>query len=88
VISLASPFQGIDVTLYLDKKTKLLTRMSYSDRGFTSTDDFADYRDVNGIKVAYKRPSKDKVRDTKLELTKVELNVKIDPGTFARPANP
>ena len=88
VVVLASPFVGIDVTLYVDRKTKMLTRMSYTDRGFTSTDDYADYREVGGLKIAYTRPSKDRVRETKLELTKVELNVKVDPDTFAKPAKP
>lgn len=88
VVRLSSPFAGIDVTLYFDKSTHLMTRMTYSDAGFTSTDDFANYKDVQGVKIAHKRPSHDKNRDTTLEITKVELNTKIDPATFAKPANP
>src|SRR4051812_35262835 len=41
VISLASPF-GIDLVLYIDKKSKLLTRVAYTEGGNSEADDFAD----------------------------------------------
>ena len=48
--------------------------MSYTDAGQTETDDFADYRDVSGIKVAYKRTSATSGRNTALTVDKVELD--------------
>ena len=87
-VVIASPFGALAVTLYIDKKTKLITRMTYSDAGQTETDDFADYRDVAGIKVAYKRTSTTSGRNTSLMLDKVELNPTIDAAHFKKPAAP
>ncbi|HEY1586508.1 MAG TPA: hypothetical protein VGH63_12525, partial [Polyangia bacterium] len=88
VIRLASPFVGVDVTLYFDKATKLMTRMTYDEGGFTSSDDFSDYKAVDGIQIAHKRPTHDRARDIELTVKKAELNVKIDPTSFAKPAAP
>ncbi len=85
VVKLMSPFPGLDLTLYIDKKTHLLTRMTYSDHGAQVVDDFADYRDVNGIKVAFKRTSTNQGRVTSLTLGKVEFDPKVDLGIFAKP---
>jgi zinc protease len=91
VVKIASPVADLDVALYIDKKTKLLTRMAYNDvdakgHKHTQTDDFADYRDVKGVKVAYKRLSTTEGRVTSLELNKVELDAKLDASAFAKPA--
>ena len=90
VISLESPF-GIAIVLYLDKKTKLLTRVSYTDAGNAESDDFADYRDVKGIKVAFKRKSGGtgkNSRSTDLDVKSVDIDPTIDPKVFDRPAAP
>ena len=84
VIKIGSPL-GIDISLYIDKKTKLVTRMLYSDSGITNTDDFADYKDVGGIKIAHKRTSTAQGRTTTYNLTKVELDPKVEPDKFKKP---
>jgi zinc protease len=86
VVKLRSPFGEVDVTLYIDKKTKLVSRMSYSDGGSTETDDFADYRDVSGVKIAHKRNSTGAGRSTVLDVKSVEVDGKLDPALFAKPA--
>jgi len=88
VVRLRSPFGELEVSLYIDKQTKLLGRMSYPDGGNVENDDFADYRDVGGLKFAYKRTTASADRSTDLELTGVELDPKVDPAVFARPAGP
>jgi zinc protease len=88
VVQLASPFGTLALTMYIDKKTKLITRMSYSDAGQTETDDFSDYRDVGGIKVAYKRTQTSQGHGTALTLDKVEFNTTIDQSHFKKPAAP
>jgi len=88
VIQLASPFGNLAVTLYIDQRSKLISRMSYTDSGQTEIDDFTDYKDVNGIKVAHKRTSQTAGRNTTLTLDKVEFDSKIDPGLFKKPAGP
>jgi hypothetical protein len=90
VVSLASPF-GIALVLYIDKKTKLLSRVSYSEKGVSETDDFSDYKDVKGIKVAHKRKSSgtgQNGRSTDLDIKSVEFDPTIDPKVFEKPAAP
>jgi len=84
VIKLQSP-QGPEITLYIDKKSKLLSRMTYTDGSQVQTDDFADYKDVGGIKVAHKRINAGGGRSTTLELSKVEWDPTIPPERFAKP---
>jgi len=87
LVKLRSPF-GVDVTLYLDKKTKLITRMGYSEAGQSETDDFSDYKEVNGLKIAHRRHSTGGGRTTKLELKSVELDPKVDAKLFDKPPPP
>ena len=86
VIRLRAPVAEVDVTLYIDKKTKLVSRMRYSDGGSAESDEFSDYRDVGGLKVAHKRTSAGAGRSTTLDVKSVELDPKIDPTTFTKPA--
>jgi hypothetical protein len=86
VVKLRPPFADVDVSLYFDKKTKMVARMSYTDGGTTEIDDFSDYRDVSGVKFAYKRTSNGDGRSTALELKSVELDPTIDPAVFNKPA--
>ncbi len=88
VFKLASPSGAVDVTIFIDKKTKQVTRISYADGGVTNVDDFADYRDVRGIQIAHKRTSSGGGRSTVLELKSVELDPTVDPLIFAKPAGP
>jgi hypothetical protein len=86
VVRLRSPIAEVDVMLYIDKTTKMIGRMSYSDGGIAENDDFADYRDVGGLRFAYKRTVFGAGRSTTLELKSVEIDPSIDPAVFARPA--
>jgi zinc protease len=91
VIKLLTPFDALDVAIYIDKKSKLVTRMAYTDRDpqghlHTQTDDFSDYRDVNGLQIAFKRVSSSEGRTTELQLSKVDIDPKIDDGLFAKPS--
>lgn len=84
VIKVTSPY-GVDVTLYINKKTKLVSRITFAEAG-VQTEEFSDYKDVGGIKVAHKRKSTGQGRVTELEITKVEWNPKADAQLFAKPA--
>lgn len=84
-VVLSSPF-GVDLTLSFDKQTMLLRRMSYEISGELNVDDFTDYRDSGGIKIAHKRVSTAGGRVTSVELSKVVVNPKIDPAIFKKPA--
>ena len=86
MVKLRSPLPGVDVELYIDKTTKLISRMTYSDGGSTETDDFSDYREVAGLKVAYRRTTNGAGRSTALDIKSVELEPKIEPTLFDKPA--
>jgi zinc protease len=87
VIKLRAP-QGVEISLYIDKKTKMLTKMQFSELGQTQVDEFGDYKDVSGLKIAHRRNSQGGGRVTKLELKTVELDPKPDPKLFEKPALP
>jgi hypothetical protein len=78
------------VKLYFAKDSGLLVRMvHYADTplGMNPTQvDFADYRDVGGVKTPYRwtiaRPS----GEFTIQVEKVEQNVPIDAGKFVKPA--
>jgi photosynthetic reaction center cytochrome c subunit len=81
---------GIIVTLYFDQKTGLLTRsVRYTDSPVGKIPvqtDYADYRDVAGVRVPYKfTMTWLDGRDT-FELTQVRTNAAIDAAKFAKPA--
>jgi zinc protease len=88
VVKLRSPTNKVDVSLFIDKKTKLLSRMSFTELGQTQTDEFSDYKEINGLKVAHRRNSQGGGRTTKLELKTVELDPKLDPKQFEKPTAP
>ena len=48
--------------------------------------EFADFRDVDGIKVPFKLKNSNAMQTFTVAITKVEHNVKIDPALFAKPA--
>jgi len=87
VVRLASPF-SLDVIIFLDQKTKLVTRLMYADQGQSETDDFSDYRDVGGVKIAFKRTTTSSGRLTLLTLDKVDLAAKVDAKLLDKPAKP
>ncbi len=87
VLNLRSPF-GLDVAIYLDKKTKLISKMAYSEGGSAETDEFGDYKAVGGLKFAHRRHSTGGGRTTKLELKTVELDPTVDPKLFDKPPPP
>ncbi|HEY5924193.1 MAG TPA: insulinase family protein [Kofleriaceae bacterium] len=84
-VRVTSPY-GPEVTLYIDKKSKLLSRVTFEDQGIVQSEEFSDYKDVGGIKVAHKRSSTGQGRQTELEVAKVEWDPKIDPAIFKKPA--
>src|SRR5580658_7107904 len=80
---------GLLVTLYFDKKTNLLLRMvrySKSPVGRIPTQvDFADYRDVGGIKFPFSYTFSWLDGKDAYKLADVKVNVPIDAAVFAKP---
>lgn len=88
VVTLGSPFGSLEVSIYIDKASKLISRIAYSDQGQTEIDDFSDYRDTSGLKVAYKRRSSSQGRTTTLTIDKVEIDGPVDAKIFRKPDKP
>lgn len=88
VFELESPFNGLGVSVYIDKGTKLVTRISYTDGKITNVDEFANYKAVSGIQIAHHRVQSAGGRVTTLDLTKYELDAPVPADKFAKPAAP
>jgi outer membrane lipoprotein-sorting protein len=80
------------VKLYFDDETGLLTRMvRYADTpvGPNPTQiDYADYREVAGVKMPFSWTMTWQSGRSAFELTDVQPNVSVDPAVFGRPAAP
>jgi hypothetical protein len=83
---------GFPVKLYFDDESGLLLRqVRYIETSLgraTWQVDYADYRDVNGIKIPFKRSLLWQSGRTDVELDDVQLNVPIEASRFAQPAAP
>ena len=64
-----------------------LVRWTRTPAGFVPTQvDYADYRDVAGVKMPFRRTVSQTYMQMNVELTDVQPNVSIDAARFARPA--
>ena len=83
---------GNNVKLYFDENSGLLVRMVRYTKlpvGWAPTQiDFADYRDVSGIKMPFRITKTWVDGRSVIELTSIELNVAIPAAKFERPAPP
>jgi hypothetical protein len=89
VVQGAGP-RGVLVTLYFDKESGLLLRMvryGSSPIGRIPTQiDFADYRDVGGVKLPFRMTFAWLDGRDAIQLNDVQTNVPIDAARFGRPA--
>jgi zinc protease len=85
-INLLSADGKSTATIFLDKKTKLMVALAYPENGQVTVDSFGDYKDHEGIKIAHKRSSKSGNEKAELVIEKVEIDPKVDPKIFERPA--
>ena len=80
------------VRLFFDKESGLLVRLvRYTDSpvGLSPTQiDYADYRDVAGVKIPFRWTVTWLDGRATVELTDVQPNAAIDAAKFARPAVP
>jgi photosynthetic reaction center cytochrome c subunit len=84
--------QGALATLYFDKDSGLLARQvryAASPVGRIPTQiDYADYREVAGVKLPFRRTIIWLDGQDTIQLTEIQLNVAIDPARFGKPAAP
>ena len=75
--------------LYFDASGLLvrLVRWTQTPVGFGPTQiDYADYRDVAGVKMPFRKTVSQTYMQMTIELSDVQPNVEVDPSRFARPA--
>ena len=82
--------EGTLATLFFDPDTGLLTRMvRYTNSvvgRFPTMIDYADYRDVNGVKIPFRMSNSWLDGREQYELTDVQVNTPIEAAKFAKPA--
>jgi len=80
------------VTLYFDEETGLLTRLVRSTPSVVGRlpvqTDYADYRDVGGVKLPFKWTTTWLDGRSNFEMSEMQTNVAVDAARFARPGPP
>jgi outer membrane lipoprotein-sorting protein len=71
---------------YLLLKTVITINVPQLGSSVEQTVEFSDYRDVNGVKVAYTFRSANQFQTFTITATKVEHNTEIDDKSFSKPA--
>jgi len=76
--------QFIDTESYLPIRTMIKVELPQFGE-VEQTTEFSDYRDVDGIKVAFSVHATSSVQTSTVAITKVEHNTKIDDALFSKP---
>ncbi len=89
-VVLVTPKEGPSSRIYVDTQTWLPMRfvqtLELPDVGkIEQTTELSDYRDVDGVKVAFGIHNSSAIQTVTISVTKVEHNVKIDPALFSKP---
>ncbi len=92
-VVLLKPKTGSPLQAFIDAETNLLLRtiinVTVPQLGteVQQTSDFSDYRDVDGVKVAFQVKNSSSIQTISVTAAKVEHNVDIDSTMFAKPGN-
>jgi photosynthetic reaction center cytochrome c subunit len=83
--------RGLVATLYFDKETGLLIRLvrygSSPIGRFPTQVDYADYRDVDGVKIPFRWTFAWLDGRDSFQISEIRTNVAIDPAKYARPVS-
>ena len=86
------PVSGSPTRLYIDAETYLPIRSVITadvpqlGRQIEQTTDFLDYREVDGIKIAFQLKAASAVQNFTVKVNSVEHNIAVDEALFAKPA--
>ena len=78
--------QYIDAETYLPIRSVIRAEVPQLGQTIEQTNDFSDYREIDGIKIPFELRSSSSVQNFTVKLTKVEHNVKVDETLFSKPA--
>lgn len=84
-VRIAQPSTGTAMIVYLDPRTYLPARMTYSDGGVESVETYADYKAVDGIQIAHSRRTESPDATLEVEVEDALLNATLDPSLFSKP---
>lgn len=84
-IQITHPDGNTSVLVFLDPKSHLIRRLSYTDQGVDSVEIFGDYRKVDGINVAHRRVTKGLNTSHSVQVTKVSFNDPIKDSLYELP---
>ena len=75
----------IDAETYLPIKTLVKIEIPQLGREVEQTTEFFDFREVDGLKLAFRLTSSSSVQSYTITITKVEHNVSVDEALFSKP---
>ncbi len=78
--------QYIDAETYLIIKTVVKVDVPQLGREIEQTTDYADYRDIDGLKIPFRFAATSSIQSYTITVTKVEHNVTVDEKLFSKPA--
>lgn len=76
---------ALSVVLFIDKKSKVLGGMEYSDQGVKALETYGDYRRVGGLQIAHRRDTDSPQLDLSIQLDEVKIDDKLAPLLFVKP---
>jgi hypothetical protein len=80
--------QYIDAETYLPIKTVVKVEVPQLGQQVEQATEFLDYREVDGIKMAFQLRATSSVQNYTITITKVEHNITIDDALFSKPSTP
>jgi predicted Zn-dependent peptidase len=86
-IRLTGKGAGRTVVVMIDKQTKLLVGMRYSEQGQTAEERFSGYKKASGLEVAHQRVTRSSDIDVATTITEFAVDRPIDAALFVRPAD-
>jgi outer membrane lipoprotein-sorting protein len=75
-----------DAETYMLLKSVITVNVPQLGSDLEQTVEFSDYRDVDGVKVAFRARSSSQIQSLTITLSKVEQNTPIDDSMFSKPA--
>jgi hypothetical protein len=81
IVEVISPENDI-TRLWLDQKTHLVARMTYTEDGKPVTDELGDYRVVEGIKFPFATKHEAEIQKVEVSYKSIDVNPKLSPDLF------
>lgn len=75
----------VSAVLYLDRKSRLVRAMTYTEQGNETVERYDDYKRVGGIQVAHQRQTRNPDATLEVTVTDVTFNATLSPELFTKP---